>query len=175
LTDRDRSGQIHSPSAAAIPKAVTIARIGGHLRRNTHLRDLRLLPRAWLRLESSVVSIPVSYRASWSDGFGARGWKLNANLDDPQIIAATSDASGAIPTSVLVHDMLDHLLCGFVPSGHRAEAMALEQLARRTGSDPTPDYRQMVREDLFAGQVVGEPMVRFIGASPAFPTHAAPS
>jgi len=131
---------------------------------NDPLRDLRLLPRAWLRLESSVVSIPVSYRASWSDGFGARGWKLDANLDDPQIIAATSDASGAIPTSVLVHDMLDHLLCGFAPSGHRAEAMALEQLARRTGSDPTPDYRQMVREDLLAGQVVGEPMVRFIGA-----------
>jgi len=35
LTDRDRSGEIHSSSAAAIPKAVTIAGIGGHLRRNT--------------------------------------------------------------------------------------------------------------------------------------------
>lgn len=131
---------------------------------NYPLRDLRLLPSAWLRIGSSVVSIPVSYRDSWPDGLGARGWKLDANLDDPEIIAATSDASAAIPTSVLVHDVLDHLLCGFAPSGHRAEAMALEQLARRTGSDPTPDYRQMAREDLLNGQVVGEPMVRFIGA-----------
>lgn len=131
---------------------------------NYPLRDLRLLPRGWLRLGVGTVSIPVSYRASWPDGLGARGWKLDANRDDPEIIAATSDASGAIPTSVLVHDALDHLLCGFAPSGHRAEAMALEQLARRTGSDPTPDYRQMAREDLLTAQVVGEPMVRFIGA-----------
>jgi len=131
---------------------------------NYPLRDLRLLPRAWLRLGAGAVSIPVSYHASWPDGLGARGWKLDANRDDPEIIAATSDASGAIPTSVLVHDALDHLLCGFAPSGHRAEAMALEQLAQRTGSDPTPDYRQMAREDLLTGQVVGEPMARFIGA-----------
>ncbi len=131
---------------------------------NYPLRDLRLLPSAWLRVGSSFVSIPVSYRATWLDGLGARGWKLDANRDDPEIIAATSDASGTIPTSVLVHDALDHLLCGFAPSGHRAEAMALEQLARRTGSDPTPDYRQMAREDLLTGQVVGEPLYRFIGA-----------
>ncbi|MBK5929356.1 hypothetical protein [Halochromatium salexigens] len=127
-------------------------------------RELRLLPGSSLRLRGRCVSIPASYRATWPDGFGARGWKLDANLDDPEIIAATSDASGTIPTSVLVHDALDHLLCGFAPSGHRAEAMALEQLARRTGSDPTPDYRQMAREDLLTGQVVGEPLYRFIGA-----------
>ncbi len=131
---------------------------------NYPLRDVRLLPHNWLRLGSSIVCIPTSFCESWPDGLGARGWKLDANRDDPEIIAATSSASGAIPTSVLVHDALDHLLCGFAPSGHRAEAMALEQLARRTGSDPTPDYRQMAREDLLAGQVVGEPMYQFIGA-----------
>jgi hypothetical protein len=131
---------------------------------NYPLRELRLLPRLWLRLGHSAISIPVSYRAPWPDGLGASGWKLDANRDDPEIIAATGDASGAIPTSVLVHDALDHLLCGFAPSGHRAEAMALEQLARRTGSDPTPDYRQMAREDLLTGQVVGEPMLHFVGA-----------
>lgn len=131
---------------------------------NYPLRDVRLLPHSWLRLGSSLVCIPAGFRESWPDGLGARGWKLDANRDDPEIIAATSDASGAIPTSVLVHDALDHLLCGFAPSGHRAEAMALEQLARRTGSDPTPDYRQMAREDLLTGQVVGESIYQFIGA-----------
>ncbi len=131
---------------------------------NYPLRDVRLLPHSWLRLGGTLVCVPTSFHESWPDGLGARGWKLDANRDDPEIIAATSDASGAIPTSVLVHDTLDHLLCGFAPSGHRAEAMALEQLARRTGSDPTPDYRQMAREDLLTGQVVGEPMYLFIGA-----------
>lgn len=128
------------------------------------LRDVRLMPSSWLRISAGSVRIRVSYREHWADGLGAGGWKLDANLDDPEIVAATSDASGAIPTSVLVHDALDHLLCGFAASGHRAEAMALEQLAQRTGSDPDPDYRQMATEDLLTGQVVGEPAFCFIGA-----------
>lgn len=38
---------------------------------NYPLRDLRLLPRALLKLGNSAVSIPVSYRASWDDRSGA--------------------------------------------------------------------------------------------------------
>lgn len=125
--------------------------------------DLHALPRGWVCVHPGAVGVAVSYRTIWDDGLGAGGWKLDANLDDPEIIAVTSVISGRIPTSVLVHDLLDHLLCGFAASGHRAEGMALGQLARRTGADPTPDYRQMVVEDLLRGHVVGETAQSFIG------------
>jgi hypothetical protein len=133
------------------------------------LRDVRRLPPSSLRVEVDdntgawTVCLPVSYRACWDDGFGARGWKLDADLADPEIIASTRETGGVLPTSVLVHDALDHLISGFAPSGHRAEAMALDRLALRTGSDPTPDYRQMIREDLLNGHVLGESAASFIG------------
>jgi hypothetical protein len=133
------------------------------------LRDVRRLPPSSLRVEvddatgAGVVCVPVSYRASWNDGFGARGWKLDAARADPEIIASTHETGRVLPTSVLVHDTLDHLISGFVPSGHRAEAMALDRLALRTGADPTPDYRQMIREDLLSGHVLGESAASFIG------------
>ena len=106
----------------------------------------------------SLVTVPVSYCAQWTDGYGARGWKLDVAVDDPEIIASTSDSGIRIPTSVLVHDVLDHYLCGLPPSGHRAEAVALHQLAQRTGADPLPDLAQMVDEDLIHGRVLGETM-----------------
>jgi hypothetical protein len=96
------------------------------------------------------------YRREWPDGFGAGGWKLRAALDDPNIIASTPVTGERIPTSVFVHDILDHALCGLPPSGHRAEAVALLQLAERTGADPQPDFAQMVDEDLLLGQADGD-------------------
>ena len=106
--------------------------------------------------------IPVSYRLAWQDGFGARGWKLDCSIDDPAVIAATAETGARIPTSVFVHDLLDHHLCGLAMSGHRNEAIALVQLASRTGADPRPDFTQMVDEDLMAGRVNGEPLHRFL-------------
>lgn len=129
------------------------------------LRDVRRLAPELLRVEAGEVCLGLRYRAHWDDDYGARGWKLMANLADPEIIASTRETGATLPTSVLVHDALDHLVSGFAASGHRAEAMALAQLARRTGSDPTPDYRQMIREDLLNGQVVGERAATFIGAT----------
>lgn len=67
------------------------------------------------------IRIPVTYRHEWHDGFGARGWKLDYSLDDPYIIAATAETGNRIPTSVLVHDILDHYLCGLPLSGQRNE------------------------------------------------------
>jgi len=128
------------------------------------LRDLRSLSRTCVRISAGAVTVAMTFHDTWDDGLGARGWKLDANIDDPEIIAATSTPGDPIPTSVPVHDILDHLLCGFAPSGHRAEAMALAQLAQRTDTDPTPDYRQMVHEDLLAGRVIGESAYGFIGA-----------
>jgi hypothetical protein len=96
------------------------------------------------------------YRREWPDGFGAGGWKRRRALDDPSIIASTPVTGARIPTSVLVHDILDHALCGLPPTGHRAEAVALLQLAERTGADPGPDFAQMVDEDLLLGRADGD-------------------
>lgn len=108
------------------------------------------------------VDVHVTYRDEWPDGFGARGWKLDTTLDDPAVIASTSETGDRIGTSVLVHDILDHYISGFPMRGHRHEAMALIQLNKRTGSDPRPDYEQMVAEDLMHGVVSGEAMRSFL-------------
>jgi len=125
-------------------------------------RDVHAYPSAHLSLSLAGVCVPVSYQKTWNDGFGARGWKLDVASTDPAIIASTRETGGRIPTSVLVHDLLDHLLSGFEISGHRAEAMALIQLGKRTGSDIGHDYLQMVREDLRYGHVNHELLASFL-------------
>jgi hypothetical protein len=127
------------------------------------LRDVLAYPPAILQPTPGGARVAVSYRDEWQDGFGARGWKLDVSLDDPEIIASTRETGERIPTSVLIHDLLDHLLSGFAMSGHRAEAMALAQLGLRTGSDVRSDYEQMVHEDLLVGRVQGEDLRSFLG------------
>lgn len=116
-------------------------------------------------MSKSSVRVPVTYCAEWQDGYGARGWKLDVALDDPEVIAATAETGQRLPTSVLVHDILDHHLCGLALGGHRNEAIALYQLGLRTGSDPLPDITQMVDEDLMHGGIVGEAMSAFLPES----------
>jgi hypothetical protein len=111
------------------------------------------------------VDVAVTYRREWPDGYGARGWKLDVAMDDPEVIAATAETGLRLPTSVLIHDILDHHLCGLALGGHRNEAIALHQLGLRTGADPLPDIAQMVDEDLLHGGVVGESMRAFLPES----------
>ena len=125
-------------------------------------RDVHRYPMSCLRLSLDGVCIPLTYRSEWQDGFGARGWKLDVSIDNPAIIASTRETGGRIPTSVLVHDVLDHFLSGFEISGHRAEAMALVQLGERTDSDIRHDYLQMVNEDVRHGRVNGESLHSFL-------------
>jgi hypothetical protein len=108
------------------------------------------------------VRIPCVYQQVWEDGYGARGWKLSKNVSDPEVIASTAATGDQIPTSVFVHDILDHALCGLGASGYRDEAIALIQLASRTGADPTTDFAQMVDEDLLQGRVLGEEFRTFL-------------
>ena len=109
-----------------------------------------------------VVIVSATYKTTWDDGFGARGWKIDDSIGDPAVIASTSETGEKIPTSVFVHDIVDHHLSGLKLSGHRNEAIALNLLYERTGSDPTPDYAQMVEEDLMKGYVNGEPLMEFL-------------
>lgn len=113
-------------------------------------------------MRDAMQSILVSYRREWQDGFGARGWKLDVAIGEPSVIAATAEHGTRVPTSVLVHDILDHHLCGFGIGGHRNEAMALMQLASRTGADPLVDFRQIVDEDLMQGHCNGESLLAFL-------------
>ena len=113
-------------------------------------------------MQQQKVQIPVTYMSSWNDGFGARGWKLDCSIGEPSVIAATAEAGQRIPTSVLVHDILDHHLCGVDIGGHRNEAVALIQLQKRTGSDPLPDFTQIINEDLMHGRVNGESLHSFL-------------
>jgi len=129
---------------------------------STSFKDVRQYPTWFLQLLSEGVCLPVTYKKSWDDGFGARGWKLDATIGDPQIIASTRETGRKINTSVFIHDILDHFLSGFGVSGHRSEAMALIQLSKRTKSDPRPDYDQMVKEDIINGRVNGEPLTTFL-------------
>lgn len=127
--------------------------------------DLEQYPIEFLQIQQDSVHLPVTYMKIWNDGFGARGWKINATIGDPAIIASTRETGLRINTSVFIHDILDHFLSGFGVSGHRSEAMALMQLSKRTGSDPEYDYAQMVREDIIKGHVNGEGLRTFLPAS----------
>jgi len=125
-------------------------------------RDVGLYPPDQLKQHDQAIEVFATYKKVWNDGFGARGWKLNATIGDAEIIASTRQTGQRINTSVFVHDVLDHFLSGFGVSGHRSEAMALVQLAKRTGSDPRPDFRQMVNEDILNGRVSGESLLTFL-------------
>jgi len=127
-------------------------------------RDIMQYPESYLKIEPDIIRIPVTYNKTWDDGFGARGWKLDVTIGDEQIIASTRETGRRINTSVFVHDILDHFLSGFGVSGHRSEAMALIQLAKRTGSSPEPDYTQIIEEDILHGRVNGESMRSFLPA-----------
>jgi hypothetical protein len=104
---------------------------------------------------ATPVVVSALYAEQWDDGFGARGWKLDLPDLGADVIAATPYTGERIPTSVFVHDLVDHHLCGFRLSGYLDEAGALVQLAERTGSDPVADFQQIIDEDLLSGFVAG--------------------
>lgn len=92
-------------------------------------------------------AVALSYHDEWADGFGARGWKLDSALGYPDVIAATSYPGLKSPTSVPVHDVLDHWLPGF-GYGPWDEAKATLQHALRNALDIDTSYAQLAREIL---------------------------
>ena len=92
--------------------------------------------------------VDVTYHAQWQDGYGAQGWKLDVAMDDPLVIACTAYTGGKTSTSVLVHDILDHLVSGFPFSGYANEARATAMHGLRNGIEVRSSYEWMVDEIL---------------------------
>ena len=90
----------------------------------------------------------VTYHSEWQDGYGAQGWKLNVTMHDPDVIACTPYPGNKTPTSVLVHDILDHLVCGFGLSGFANEARATAMHGIRNGIEVRSSYEWMADEIL---------------------------
>lgn len=90
----------------------------------------------------------LTYRDEWSDSFGARGWKLESAVANPEIIACTAHAGGKSPTSVIVHDILDHLVSGFGLSGCLNEARAIVMHGLRNGIEVRSSFECLVDDIL---------------------------
>lgn len=101
----------------------------------------------------AMVCIPITYRAEWDDGFGAQGWKLDAAIDDRQVVACMSYTGHKSPTSVLVHDILDHMVSGLSLSGYRNEAVATTLHGLRNGIEFKSSFEWMVDEIVAAAHL----------------------
>lgn len=112
----------------------------------------------------SGLCVPVTYRAEWDDGFGAQGWKLDTAIDDREVIACTSYTGKKSPTSVLVHDILDHLVSGFPLSGYHNEAVATTLHGLRNGIEFQSSFQWMV-DEIVAATSLNESLSPFL--SPA--------
>lgn len=93
-----------------------------------------------------MVTVPLVYRTDWDDGFYARGWKIEGEMRRGAVIASTSTISGASPTSVPVHDILDHWVSGFSCHEWIGEAKAIVMHGLRNGIDVRRSLQAMAQE-----------------------------
>jgi len=107
------------------------------------------------------VILDVVYRSEWDDGFGARGWKLTSTISDQRVIATTAFIGEVSDTSVFVHDIVDHHLCGLGIGGHRNEAIAVFLHALRSNV-PIESSITMMVEDLMKSGECGERLETFL-------------
>ena len=107
------------------------------------------------------LEFPLLYRSEWQDGYGAQGWKLDVAVKDRQVIACTSYTGQKSQTSVLIHDLLDHLVSGFWLSGYRNEARATAMHGLRNGIEVRSSYEHMI-EDILRSKNLDEPFHDFL-------------
>lgn len=110
----------------------------------------------------------VTYRTQWEDGFGARGWKLDSIAQARDVIACTSYTGPKTPTSVLIHDMLDHLVSGFGLGGYVEEAKATTLHGLRNGIEIRSSFELMI-DEILAAPVVAESLLPFLPLNAATP------
>lgn len=117
----------------------------------------------------------VTYHSEWQDGYGAQGWKLNVTMDDPDVIACTPYPGNKTPTSVLVHDILDHLVSGFGLSGFANEARATAMHGIRNGIEVRSSYEWMA-DEILSTKLLKVDITDFLPASimDSIPTPSTP-
>lgn len=93
-------------------------------------------------------TIKLTYQNEWQDGFGARGWKIDIAIPDPEVIACTAFTDGKSPTAVIVHDVLDHFISGFGSSGYVNEARAIVMHGLRNGIEVRSSIEWLVNDIL---------------------------
>lgn len=114
--------------------------------------------------KSSGTQFDVTYHSEWRDGYGAQGWKINVAMYDPEVIACTAYTGTKTPTSVLVHDILDHLVSGFWFSGYANEARATAMHGLRNGIEVRSSYEWMA-DEILGAKFLKEPLIDFLPAS----------
>lgn len=107
------------------------------------------------------LEFPLIYRREWQDGYGAQGWKLDIAIHDHEVIACTSYTGQKSQTSVLIHDLLDHLVSGFWLSGYHNEARATAMHGLRNGIEVRSSYEHMI-EEILQSRNLGEPFQNFL-------------
>ncbi len=103
----------------------------------------------------------LTFRSEWQDGYGAQGWKLDLARNDPAVVACTAYTGDKTPTSVLVHDILDHLVSGFPLSGYANEARATAMHGLRNGIEVRSSYEWMA-DELLNGDGREELLTQFL-------------
>ena len=73
--------------------------------------DVTKYPSDLLEVTDGNVQVAVTYKKTWDDDFSVRGWKVNATIGEPEIIASTRETGQRINTSVFVHDILIWFWC----------------------------------------------------------------
>ena len=70
-------------------------------------RSVAQYPNNLLRIGDNSVQVPVTYKKVWDDGFGARGWKVNATIGDPEItVIPRKSANGRFMPKLVVQLMV---------------------------------------------------------------------
>lgn len=124
-----------------------------------------------LSTQATGIRFDLTYHSEWLDGYGAQGWKLDVAMDDPEVIACTAYTGNKTPTSVLVHDMLDHLASGFGLSGYANEARAAAIHGLRNGVEVRSSYEWMT-DEILGAKLLKENIIDFFPASIA---HTVPT
>lgn len=112
-------------------------------------------------MKTRAVQVEVVFQEYWNDGFGARGWKLASAISDPRVVASTAHVGLISPTCVLVHDIMDHYLCGLQIGGHRSEVVATMLHAMRNDLPVRKSINMMV-DELCAVAYCGETLAEYI-------------
>lgn len=103
----------------------------------------------------------LTYKDSWPDSYGVSGWRLCDSEGRFPAFPSSAAVGTASPTSVPIHDVLDHWTCGFGWHTYSDEAKATVMHGLRNGIDVRRSF-ELLAEDLIVDQQPSEPIDFFV-------------